>query len=158
MAIYHCKQGSILCLHGGIPIHVDENTGEYEIPHITTHEYKNRHVWLDDMDDLSQQILWNDPIINYDPESMPKYYKSKRGMGYCFGEEIFDEFCELNKISLIFRGHQVFMEGIHTEFRQRFITIFSTSDYVKKKIKARFIEMNSDDIFNYKIHVIQDLP
>ncbi|UYP46520.1 hypothetical protein NEF87_002805 [Candidatus Lokiarchaeum ossiferum] len=158
MAIYHCQQGSVLCLHGGIPIYVDEETGKYKILNITTYQYDNRHVWLDDMDKISQQILWNDPIINYDPENMPPFFTSKRGMGYWFGEEVFDEFCEKNKISLIFRGHQVFLDGIHKEFRQRFITIFSASDYAKKKIKARFIEMNSDDIFNYKVHVIQDLP
>ena len=31
IATYHCNQGSFMCLHGGIPILVDDNTGEHPL-------------------------------------------------------------------------------------------------------------------------------
>ncbi len=158
ITIFHCDEGSVMCLHGGIPIKVDDLTGEYSIPQLNTYQFDNRKVWLDNMDSISQQILWNDPILNYNPDIHSKFFPSRRGIGYWFGEEIFDEFCQKNNVSLIFRGHQVFMEGINKTFRQRFITVFSASNYVKKKINARFIEMNSNEIYNYKVHIIQEIP
>lgn len=88
---------------------------------------------------------------------MKPFYFSHRGIGYETGEEIFREFCLKNKIQLLFRGHQVFRQGFYKHYDDRFITIFSASDYVNKMIDARFVEVDSNDIFNYNIHVISDL-
>ncbi len=157
IAIYHFDQGSIMCLHGGIPIITSPSSDEYEIPDLRNIEFRNRQVFIDEMDPISQQILWNDPIINYDPEKMNPFYPSNRGIGYEIGEEIFRDFCLKHQIQLLFRGHQVFRQGYHKDFDDRHITIFSASDYVNKIIDARFIELNSNDIFNYQMHVIQNL-
>ncbi|MHA1584561.1 MAG: metallophosphoesterase family protein [Promethearchaeota archaeon] len=158
IAVYHCDQGSIMALHGGIPIKVDEKTGNYEVPQLSKCEFNNRQIWLDDMDPITQQILWNDPIIDYDPEKMDKFFPNRRGIGYTFGMEIFNEFMVNNKVNLMFRGHQVFRAGFHQDFEKRFNTIFSTSDYVNKMIDARFVELNSNDIFKINFRPIADLP
>ncbi len=157
IAINHCDQGSFLCLHGGIPILVNSETGNYEVPNLFTYPFNNRHVWIDDMDLVTQQILWNDPILNPSPNSPTKFHESQRGIGYAFGEDIFREFCEKTHVGLIFRGHQVFSEGTRQDFENRLVTIFSASDYLKKKIDARFVEMDSTDIYNYSIRRIGDL-
>ncbi|QEE14937.1 metallophosphoesterase [Promethearchaeum syntrophicum] len=157
IAIFHCNEGGIMCLHGGIPIVPNISTGGYEVPQLNTFQFNNRQVWIDEMDEVTQQILWNDPIRNYDPNSPQKYFKSRRGIGFVFNHEIFNEFCVKNHVNLLFRGHQVFLEGFHKHFDNRFITIFSATNYVKKKIDARFIELDSGDIYNFKVHRIQNL-
>jgi hypothetical protein len=73
-----------------------------------------------------------------------------------FGKELFDDFCEKNNLHLVFRGHQVFEEGIKRFFNDSFISFFSASDYVKKKIRARYIEIDTDDIYSFKVYVIQE--
>ncbi|MHA1746962.1 MAG: metallophosphoesterase [Promethearchaeota archaeon] len=158
IATYHCDQGSFMCLHGGIPILIDETTGDHIVPELSKHQFNNRQIWLDNMDPVTQQILWNDPITNYDSHSMRNYYKSRRGVGYLFGEEIFNEFCLKNQVQLVFRGHEVFREGFRENFDRRFITVFSASNYVKKQIHARYVELYSNDIFNFQIRLIEDLP
>ena len=157
IAVFHCKQGSIMCLHGGIPLIPNRSAGGYEVPQLTAYQFNNRQVWIDEMDEVTQQILWNDPIRNYDPNLEQKYFKSRRGIGFVFNHEIFNEFCVKNQISLLFRGHQVFLNGYHEHFDKKFITIFSATNYVKKKIEAKFIELDSGDIFNFKVHKIQNL-
>ncbi len=157
ISISHCDNGSFLCLHGGIPILINPESGEYEVPLLNTYPFNNRQVWIDEMDPISQQILWNDPILNYSPESSEKFYDSRRGIGYTFGEEVFRSFCMKNHVDFVFRGHQVFSEGFHKDFDDRLVTIFSASDYVKKKIDARFVELDSTNIENYTIRRIGDL-
>ena len=157
IAIYRCDEGNIMCLHGGIPIQINEETQGYEVPVLINHKFDNRQLWIDDMDPITKQILWNDPIINYDSSTMKPYYRSHRGLGYEFGKEIFQEFCIKNKVDLLFRGHQVFRQGYHQDFDNRFITVFSASEYINKMIDARFIELNSNNIFNFQMHVIQNL-
>lgn len=156
IAVFHCNQGSIMCLHGGIPLIPNKSADGYEVPQLTAYQFNNRRVWIDEMDEVTQQILWNDPIRNYDPNSEQKYFKSRRGIGYVFNHEIFNEFCVKNQISLLFRGHQVFLNGFHQHFDNKFNTIFSATNYVKKKIEAKFIELDSGDIYNFKVHDIQN--
>ena len=156
ISVFHCNQGSVMCLHGGIPI-IENDDGSYEVPQLNTYKFNNRQIFLDNMDPITQQILWNDPIVDYNPQFHEKFFNSRRGVGYMFGEEIFNEFCIKNHVDLLFRGHQVFLNGIHHHFENRFITIFSATEYAGKHIDARFIEMDSEDIFNFKVHVIQEL-
>jgi hypothetical protein len=158
ICIFHCFEGNICCLHGGIPLIVDPETRKYSVPDLNTWEFNNRKIFVDDMDEITQQILWNDPITDYDPQSSEPYYPNRRGLGYIFGQPVFDEFCQKNNIHLVFRGHQVFTEGIR-KFFNGFVSFFSATDYVKSKIRARCIEMNSDDVYGYKVIEIQkDLP
>ena len=65
------------------------------------------------------------------------------------------KFCQKNNVQLVFRGNQVFPEGIRKFFDTSFISFFSATDYVTTKIQARYIEMNSDDIYNYNVYEIR---
>ena len=76
-------------------------------------------------------------------------------MGYKFGKEVFSAFCQKNNLHLIFRGHQVFQDGICKFFNDRFISFFSAHEYGKSKIKAKYIELNASNIHNYQVHDIQ---
>jgi len=87
----HCNKENICCLHGGIPIKVDKKKKTYELPDLTTWEFKNREIVIDNMDEISQQILWNDPIAEWD-SNQETFYPNQRGMGYMFGKEIFEQF------------------------------------------------------------------
>ena len=145
-----------MCLHGGIPL-IKKNESEFEVPQLMTHEFNNRKVLIDDMDPITQQILWNDPILNYMSGVNEKFYENRRGLGYVFGKEVFEEFLAKNNVNIVYRGHQVFLEGFHQDFDKKFVTIFSASDYAGKKITARYVEFDSEDIFAYKIHIIQEL-
>ena len=146
-----------MAFHGGIPILVDENKETHMIPELTATPFNNRQIWIDDMDPVSQQILWNDPMPESPENKEHNYLKNRRGLGYLFGEHIFRDFCLKNKVDYVFRGHQVYSEGIHYDFDKRFITIVSTSNYSGKPIHARFVEVDSTDIVNQKVHSIQDL-
>jgi Calcineurin-like phosphoesterase len=157
ISIINTPSGAAMCLHGGIPIILKKDTQEYTVPELNSHSFNNRQIYIDDMDSISQQILWNDPMPDYsDPTA--DYFKSRRGIGYEFGQKIFDKFCKKNNVQLVFRGHQVFTSGLHKDFNDKFITVFSASDYARKKIIARFIEMDTENIFNFKDHIIQELP
>jgi diadenosine tetraphosphatase ApaH/serine/threonine PP2A family protein phosphatase len=158
ICIFHCNEGNVMCLHGGIPIIVNPDTNAYEVPVLNTVAYKNRQIFIDDMDSITQQLLWNDPIITDQIENIPPFLQNRRGLGYIFGQEVFDQFCRINDVTLVFRGHQVFPEGMRKFFNGRFITVFSASDYANKKISARFVEMNSEDILNFEDYIIQDDP
>jgi hypothetical protein len=157
ISIYHCNNGSVMCLHGGIPL-IKKGDSEFEVPQLVTHEFNNRQVLIDDMDPITQQILWNDPILNYVSGVNEKFYENRRGLGYVFGKEVFEEFLAKNNVNIVYRGHQVFLEGFHQDFDKKFVTIFSASDYAGKKITARYAEFDSEDIYAYKIHIIQELP
>ena len=91
LCFFHCFEGNVLCLHGEIPLQVDEVTNAYTVPDLNDWEFKNRQIIIDDMDSITQQILWNDPILNYNPQTNQKFYINRRGIGYTFGKEVFDE-------------------------------------------------------------------
>ena len=76
------------CLHGEIPLQVDEVTNAYTVPDLNDWEFKNRQIIIDDMDSITQQILWNDPILDYNPQTNQKFYINRRGIGYTFGKEV----------------------------------------------------------------------
>jgi len=157
LVYFHTMEGNILCLHGGIPI-ISENNGEkFSIPDLNAWEFKNRSIYIDDMDTVSQQLLWNDPMM--DEGNNIKFLPNRRGLGYIFGKEVFDEFIKKNNVQLVFRGHQVFPEGIRKFFDGSFVSFFSATEYSKNIIRARIIEIDSENIYNYKVLEIQkDLP
>jgi diadenosine tetraphosphatase ApaH/serine/threonine PP2A family protein phosphatase len=158
ICIFHCKDGDVYCLHGGIPIIPDGSGSKFQVPALANHRYRNRQIFIDDMDQITQQLLWNDPIVNEIPSETPPFLPNRRGLGYVFGRKVFEEFCRVNNASLVFRGHQVFPEGVRKFFDKRFITVFSASDYVNKKILAQFIAMDSEEIQNYEEIIIQEDP
>jgi hypothetical protein len=154
MAYLRCPQGNICLLHGGIPLLPGETPAEFEVPDIFQYQYTNRRIVIDEFDPVTTQILWNDPMEDFEQNDSP-YYPNHRGIGYIFGKEVFDEFCAKNNLVMVFRGHQVFQDGFRSFFKGGFNSFFSATEYGRVKIKASCIEMESTDIFNYKVREIR---
>jgi len=105
----------ILCVHGGLSPHI-ETIDELstlkrfqEIPH----------------EGPLADIMWSDP----DPDNMG-FTISARGAGYMFGEDVFDRFMRLNKVTHFLRAHQLCMEGYQLLFNDRFMTVWSAPNYL----------------------------
>ncbi len=132
----------IVSLHGGIPIYDNKFTEMPKIPNIVEgldlldSSYSN----IDEMGDLSQQILWNDPADDLPPGMF--FLPSKRGIGFNFGKEVFDEWMKQNKADRLIRGHEVFLEGFKNFFNNRLFSVFSSSKYVFRRLEAKILELD----------------
>jgi len=132
----------IVSLHGGIPIYDNKFTEMPKIPNIVEGldrldpSYSN----IDEMGDLSQQILWNDPADDLPPGMF--FLPSKRGIGFNFGKEVFDEWMKQNKADRLIRGHEVFLEGFKNFFNNRLFSVFSSSKYVFRRLEAKILELD----------------
>ena len=105
----------ILCVHGGLSPHIEtiEELAELkrfqEIPH----------------EGPLADIMWSDP--NPDENG---FILSQRGAGYMFGEDVFDRFMHVNKVTHFLRAHQLCMEGYQLLFKERFMTVWSAPNYL----------------------------
>ena len=68
-------------------------------------------------------LLWSDP------EDIAGWGLSPRGAGYLFGADIAQQFCALNRVSLIARAHQLVMEGFKWMFDESLVTVWSAPNY-----------------------------
>ena len=50
-------------------------------------------------------LLWSDP------EEIQGFGVSPRGAAYCFGADVVEKFIRTNNMEVIFRAHQLVMEG-----------------------------------------------
>ncbi|KAH0573844.1 Serine/threonine-protein phosphatase [Spironucleus salmonicida] len=84
---------------------------------------------IEPSDEVSQQLLWNDP--NKDGSSGMR--PSHRGVGVIFGKDLNSNFCAKYGFQRIFRGHEVVYEagGVKDDFNDgKHITVFSSSHYM----------------------------
>jgi len=110
---------TVLCLHGGIP-------EDYEVLK------KLKGVKNHDLTLLSKsvtkslkQIMWNDPKSN-----LNGFSDSFRGVDIKnFGEDVFNDFMERNKLSYLIRSHELYPEGYKWFFNKRLLSIFSSANY-----------------------------
>ena len=132
----------IVSLHGGIPIYDKKFSEMPEIPNIVEglDLLDSFHSNIDEMDDLSQQILWNDPTDDLPPDML--FLPSKRGIGFNFGKEVFDKWMNTNKADRLIRAHEVFLEGFKNFFNNRLFSVFSSSRYVFRRIEAKILEFD----------------
>lgn len=111
---------SVLCLHGGIP----------ENQEILKKMKGLIHKNLDDLllNNISKdliQIIWNDPKPN-----LKGFEQSFRGGDIrFFGEDVFIEFMEHNRLNYLIRAHEYFKEGYRWFFQDRLLSIFSSANY-----------------------------
>ena len=104
----------IFCIHGGLSPTIDtideirNIDRKQEVPH----------------DGAMCDLLWSDP-----DQDQKGFGISPRGAGYLFGEDVVNTFEEINKIDLIARAHQLFMEGYKMMFGGKLVTIWSAPNY-----------------------------
>jgi hypothetical protein len=116
------SSNGVFSCHGGIPEGVDTLDQIQNVDRF----HENFH------DPIAFQLTWNDPA-----EGDFRFSPNWRGGGSrIFGRIAFNEFAESLDLSLMFRAHQVFPDGIQTFFDQKLISVFSSAynNRVKPKI------------------------
>ena len=116
----------VLCVHGGLSPDVrtiDQIRAidrQIEIPH--------EGAFCD--------LVWSDPEDFSDSNnnggigSSAPWQISPRGAGFLFGEQVTNEFNQVNGLSLIARAHQLVMEGKKYHFSNRnLVTVWSAPNY-----------------------------
>ncbi len=104
-------------VHGGISKHLKT------LADIEALEHQDRNFRDEYLD-----LLWNDPAI--EPQKGFEM-NGKRGIFYYFGQDVFDEFMDLNNLDLFIRGHNVQKPGYRYFFNNRLISIFTSADHYK---------------------------
>ncbi|SCU83954.1 LAFA_0D07008g1_1 [Lachancea sp. 'fantastica'] len=69
------------------------------------------------------ELLWSDP------QAGKGLGPSERGLGHSFGPDITADFLAKNKLSKIFRSHEVRMGGVLFEHDKKLVTVFSAPNY-----------------------------
>jgi len=121
----------VLMVHGGIPMGL--STME-DINAISKGD-------IDAENDILGQILWNDPSEYYHGFE-PNW---ERGIHCTFGRKVFLEFLETHDITMVIRGHEVFLEGYKYFFDQKLLSIFSSPNY-RMQNKAKIAEISEEGI------------
>jgi serine/threonine-protein phosphatase 4 catalytic subunit len=68
-------------------------------------------------------LMWSDP------DEITGWSVSPRGAGYLFGGDIVETFNRTNNIDLIWRAHQLVMEGYKEMFKNTLVTVWSAPNY-----------------------------
>jgi diadenosine tetraphosphatase ApaH/serine/threonine PP2A family protein phosphatase len=111
------QNNKVYGIHGGISSHA--KTLE-KIEAIEHENINHRHENID--------LLWNDPSI----EPLNGFQDNKkRKIFYFFGQDVFDEFMDINGLELFIRGHNKQKAGYRYFFNNRLISIFTSADHYK---------------------------
>jgi len=114
----------ILCVHGGIPEDIDILNNLKNLNIITYSKEKSMMILKNVF-----QMMWNDP-----KPLIKGFQDSIRGIDIkYFGKDVFDEFMNKNNLDFLIRSHEVFQEGYRFFFKDRLLSIFSSSNYRGKQ-------------------------
>eukprot|EP00041_Stephanoeca_diplocostata_P010533 m.167243 g.167243 ORF g.167243 m.167243 type:complete len:307 (+) comp18189_c0_seq2:259-1179(+) len=105
--------GRILCVHGGLSPDVST------IDQIRTID-RNKEI---PHEGAFCDLVWSDP------DDVDKWAVSPRGAGFLFGQNVTQQFNDMNKLDLICRAHQLVQEGFKYMFEDRLVTVWSAPNY-----------------------------
>lgn len=74
-------------------------------------------------DSLFEDLLWSDPA---EEEGR---FENERGCGCVFGPDVLWNFCDTNGLEFVIRSHECVDDGFEWWFDDRFVTVFSASNY-----------------------------
>ena len=114
----------VFTVHGGIPID-PHNFMEPLILSELEPKLECEFPESNDMDPYSVSILWSDPDEMIQGILTGESFDGRMK----FGTAVFDEFMRANKLDLMVRGHQKWVEGSKTFFNGRLYSLFSTASY-----------------------------
>jgi len=111
--------GTVLCLHGGIPQDTDI------LKKLKGKKCRDFNALIGSVRQGIFQIMWNDP-----KSGLEGFSDSFRGSGIkLFGNEAFDNFMDYNNLNYLIRAHECFPEGYRWFFNDRLLSIFSSANY-----------------------------
>lgn len=111
--------GTILCLHGGIPQDFDILTK------LKNQKCKDFEKVYNSLTQSIYQIMWNDPKAK-----LKGFSDSFRGPGIkFFGIDVFEDFMKGNTLEYLIRAHECFPEGFRWFFNKKLLSIFSSANY-----------------------------
>jgi serine/threonine-protein phosphatase 2A catalytic subunit len=106
-------ENDIFCPHGGLSPSLDS------LEHIRALERRQEVPHEGPMCDL----LWSDP------DDRAGWGISPRGAGFTFGQDISEQFCHANGLTMIARAHQLVQEGFEWAHEHAVVTVFSAPNY-----------------------------
>jgi len=77
-------------------------------------------------------LVWSDPdesIAEWEKQDNPAVKRNHRGLGYLFGVDALTEFLNNNKLTMMFRAHQVKNNGYEFFGKRKLVTVFSAPNY-----------------------------
>jgi serine/threonine-protein phosphatase PP1 catalytic subunit len=104
----------IFCVHGGLSPNL-KNMEQIENIHRPTDIPESG---------LLADLLWSDPDA-----SLNEWSESDRGVSFCFGKKIVDNFNKKFNFDLIIRGHMVVEDGYEFFAKKKLVTVFSAPNY-----------------------------
>lgn len=113
MTIAAIIDNEILCVHGGLSPEIKTLDQIRLIER--NKEIPNKGAFCD--------LVWSDP------EDIDSWALSPRGAGWLFGSKVTEEFCDINRLSLICRAHQLVQEGFKYWFNDKLVTVWSAPNY-----------------------------
>jgi serine/threonine-protein phosphatase PP1 catalytic subunit len=123
MPIAAIVEGGVFCVHGGIPGACDINTINKE---------------------NSFEFLWNDP---WEYKGMGF---SPRGIGiHCFGQDVLEDFLEMNHFRMMIRAHSQLMSGYRWYFDKKLLSLFSTPEYIGADNRGAFALLRNSEMDIY---------
>mmetsp|Transcript_47683 Transcript_47683/g.102123 ORF Transcript_47683/g.102123 Transcript_47683/m.102123 type:complete len:1070 (+) Transcript_47683:107-3316(+) len=128
----------ILCMHGGISPELENFDAIRDLARPT------------DVPDtgLLCDLLWSDPCSDGSG-----WIEPDRGVSVMFGADIVEKFCEVMKVDLIVRAHQVVEDGYEFFAGRRLVTIFSAPKYCGEFDNVgALLEIGEDLSCSFKIH------
>lgn len=104
----------IFCVHGGLS------------PNLNTLQDIEQISRPTDVPDsgLMSDLMWSDP-----DNQVKEWADNDRGVSYCFGKRVLDQFCSRFQFDLVARGHMVVEDGYEFFGNRKLVTIFSAPNY-----------------------------
>lgn len=107
------------CIHGGLSPRL-EKVSQLQYGVI-------RPVYNFEDNRILSDVLWSDPSSDFSS----LFEDNPRGRGFLFSMNVVYNFLSSNSLKRIIRAHQCVRHGTHTQFNEKFITVFSASSYDK---------------------------
>jgi serine/threonine-protein phosphatase PP1 catalytic subunit len=106
--------GKIFCVHGGLS------------PSLTHMDEIRRIARPTDVPDygLLNDLLWSDPA-----DTQADWEDNERGVSYCFGRNVINEFLAKHDFDLVCRAHMVVEDGYEFFNERTLVTVFSAPNY-----------------------------
>ncbi|EGR29418.1 serine threonine-protein phosphatase 4 catalytic subunit, putative [Ichthyophthirius multifiliis] len=128
MTISALIDDKIFCTHGGIASDV-KNLDDVNIYSFINIQKKTKIRQLDRVKEIPAQgemceLLWNDP-----EENTKGFKENQRGHGKTFGQDVFNQFLQINNLNKMIRAHQLIMEGYKQIWDESCVTVWSCPNY-----------------------------